>query len=535
MSRLLEILGRAIAIDTADLIWHWLHAVPPQNSETQSTHIQQLDKVIELIGNMKFESAEQQVRFYLFENPGCVRGRMAAAAICFHNNKLEAAIEELNSVYFRQPNNTMALYALGYCHERLGREQEAIEFYQDCLKFKNYLQLPAERLAAIYFKNGRFEKAIQQYELLKTEYPEDLSARVMLGHMYIAAGRYDDASQTFDMAILMHPDNFADQEDDIELLLQQGQADDALERCEELVQTQPHRTDLLLKRADILTMLGATSEAVAQYEDIVRFCPDFLEATIKLGTLYLQLEQDQLAAHQFNRAVEVNDSIVDAYIGLATSQKMAGHRSQALATLSLAGAIQPNTCLLFAEMATLHFRAALSRGHSNTLDDRSALIAAAINAHRLQIAQKPCNPDIHYRLGILLAATGQLSPATASFKNALDINPLFARAQSKLAICHYEAGNHDDALANLIPATNLDQDTLNIHYKTAMLYCDKVKFASSMLNLERNLEKSFAASDPTVNISLALQNLGLIDRAIATWESVAETAAQAGDYGRADL
>ena len=162
MSNLLEILGRAIPIDVADLMWHWLNTVKQPKDPAELAKREQLNKIIDLMAKLKLDTASEQLRLYLFDDPACIRGRMAAAAICLRENHLEQAIEELNSVYMRQPNNTMALYALGHCYERLGKEAQAVEFYQDCLKFKNYLQLPALRLAAIYFKNGRIEKAIEQ-------------------------------------------------------------------------------------------------------------------------------------------------------------------------------------------------------------------------------------------------------------------------------------------------------------------------------------------------------------------------------------
>ena len=155
MSQLLEILGRAITIDITDLIWHWLNAVKPLKDDSQAVQYRELNKAIELIGDMKLDAATEHLGMYLFENSSCTYGRLAVAAIYLHNNKLTEAIKELNSVYLRRPNNTMALYALGYCYERLGKESQAIEFYQDCLKFKRYLQLPAQRLAAIYFKKGQ--------------------------------------------------------------------------------------------------------------------------------------------------------------------------------------------------------------------------------------------------------------------------------------------------------------------------------------------------------------------------------------------
>ena len=95
MSSLLEILGRAITIDTADLIWHWLNAVKPPKDLSDSAQYQQLNKAVVLMGEAKLDAAQEQLRLYLFENPACVRGRLAAAAVCLRNNQLQEAIEEL--------------------------------------------------------------------------------------------------------------------------------------------------------------------------------------------------------------------------------------------------------------------------------------------------------------------------------------------------------------------------------------------------------------------------------------------------------
>jgi tetratricopeptide (TPR) repeat protein len=525
MSQLLEILGRAITVDTADLIWHWLNTVQFPADDSDSIQHCQLNKAIELMGDMKLDAAVEQLRMYLFENPTCTYGRMAAAAICLHNNQLQEAIKELNSVYLRQPNNTMALYALGHCYERLGKESQAVEFYQDCLKFKNYLQLPALRLAAIYFKNSQLEKTIQQYELLKNEYPDDISTLVTLGHLYIATGKYTQASETFNTAILIHPDNFHVQNDDTDQLIAEGQLHEALEQLDDFLQAQPNRADLLMKRADALRMLGATTDAVSQYEEAVRICPDFLEATIKLGTQYLQLDQEQLAAQQFNKAVEINDKIVDAYIGLAISQKLAGNTSDALGTLSLAAAIQPNSSLLFTETAILRFKGLNENlPFDNKTDDSNGLTEAVIAAHCQQIAQRRQNPDLHYRLGVLMMNVGRINHAIESFQTALEINPVYTRAKSKLAVCLFEGDRKSEALKYLTVSDCLDKDTLELHYRTALLYCDKVKFASSLINLERHLEDNFTCPDAAVNISIVLQNLGLLDRVAAMWDNLSDTA-----------
>jgi len=529
MSRLLEILGRAITIDTADLIWHWLNVAQPGRADSDNAQLQQLGKVIDLLGDKKLEAAQEQLRLYLFENPSCIYGRMAAVAICLSKNQLQQAIEELNSVYLRQPNNTMALYALGHCYERLGSQAQAVEFYQDCLKFKNYLQLPRQRLAAIYFKNSQLEKTIEEYQLLRREYPDDISSLVTLGHLYIAVGRYEDAFGALSAAILIHPDNFNIVDNDADRLIAAGQLDEALERIEDLLQDQPERPELIAKHADVLAMLGATSQAAGRYEEAIRICPGFLEATIKLGTQYLYLESEHLAAQQFNRAVELNDQIVDAYIGLAITHKLSGSIGEALTTLSLSAAIDANSSLLFAQTAGLQFKAgsASPRTSYNDANDAAELIELVIDAHQQELICRPHNPDLHYRLGVLMMHIGRFNEACEAFEKALEINPVYSRARNKLAICLFETDRKGLALEKLVGPESLDKETLERYYKTAILYCDKVKFASSLINLDRLMEDNFASTDAAGNISIVLQNLGLLDRAAVMWDNLSDTVNQA--------
>jgi tetratricopeptide (TPR) repeat protein len=526
MSGLLEIFGRAITVDPSDLIWHWLNE--QRQDAVESVRNRHLNHIIDLMGEGRLDEAGEQLRLYLFENPTCSFARMATAAMCLRECRLKEAMEELQSVYMRQPHNTMALYVLGHCLERLGHQAEAVEFYQDCLKFKDYLQLPAQRLGAIYFKEGRLDEAIDQYEPMKRHYPDDISTLVTLGHLYIAAHRYTKAVETFNTAILIHPDNFMSQDESIDALIQNGELQEALDELDVLLADQPERPDLIAKQADILSMLGNTSDAIAQYQQALRICPDFLEATIKLGTNYLRMHAEQLAAQQFNSAVEINDKIVEAYMGLAAAQKLAGRTEEALNTLSLACAIQPNSSFLFTETAKLILKAALEANLLAGPEDGRSMEQIVMSAHQRHLEQSPQNPDLHYRLGILFMNTGQLQQAADCFSAALEINPTFGRAATKLAVCLFETGHKEEALELVMPVGQYDPQTLELYYKTALLYCSRVKFASSMINLQRHIERNLGPDlDPATNISIVLQNLGLSDTVGVMWENLCQTAGHA--------
>jgi len=521
MSILLEVLGRGVTVDTSRLIVDYLKLLHRGENLKQAVRWGMLERVVKLLDEEKISSAREQLRLYLFEFPSCARGRLAAGAISLHENQLAEAIGELNSVYVRQPGNTMALYALGHCYERLGRETQAVEFYQDCLKFKNYFRLPRQRLAAICYKNGQMQKTIREYELLRQEYPDDISTLLTLGHLYRIEGAYDKAIEAFNTAILIHPDNFRGVDERAEGLIRNGELDEALKYVDGLLEQHAEKADLLLMRADILRQLGMVEQATQTYEQAVQLCPDFLEAAVKLATQYLQQSDEKSAARQFNQAVEINDRIVDAYLGLALSQGAAGSTAEALSTLSLAAAVQANSSVLFAEAAKLEFVSSqyeatgpASRPRANQPD----LLKSVIAAYRGQLADRPENAELLYGLGLLLLERGKLAQARKLFGRALRIHPTYTRAKYKLVLCLHDGGSPQQALACLMHTEALDKATVQLHYRTALLYCDRVKFASALLNLQRLTEDNLTTGDAHIDVSIALQNLGLLNRAANTCE-----------------
>ena len=526
MSKLLEIFGKGIVVNTVELIWHWLDQNLSQKDIAGSAK-EQLSAVVEHIANHEMVPAEEKLKNYLIEYPDCCYGRMAAAAICLRSNEPQQAMEQAQSVYFRQPSNTMAIYVIGYCHERLGQIAEAIECYQDCIKFKHYLQLPRQRLAAIWLRSGRLDKTISEYERLTHEHPDDIASIVLLGYLYLAEQNYQRAIDTFNLAIISHPDNFFEvrENDDIETLVENGLFEQAIGKIHRLVEQMGLMPDLIIRMAEIYGRWGRDADAIVCYENAIRIQPDSLEARIKLGTHYLRNRRFSLAAEQFNLAAELNDEIVDAYIGLARAYKLSGDDDEAARTLSLSGSIQQNSTLLFSEAATLHFQSIMDDEHAGEKTEKTiVLVNDVIRAHKEQMRHFESRADVHYKYGILMMVENNNKEAITAFKQAIRLNPIHYRARNKLCLCFFDNSQINEAMDVLTQSKKLTSAMLELYYRTAILFCDKPAFSRAIQKIQIRLGEPISNTEVQTNLETVLENLGLVDRAFTTWHRMIETA-----------
>lgn len=513
ISKILEIFGRALNIDTPQIMWHWIDATTKKDGYFADAS---MNEILDLVCNLKLHLADEKIQEYKEANPGSVIGEMAEAMLSLKRNKVEQTIEHLNYIYHCQPNNTMALYALGHCYERLGRDDLAVRHYQDCVKFKGYLQLPLQRLGAIYFRNGRLTDAINQYRQLCHEYRDDTESYLILGYLYIANQEYQHAINAFNYAITMHPDNFQNNSEfaEIDELIKNSDVEGATEALKSMFEQLGEMPELYIKLSDLHFHEGNFGDAVNCLKTASRLQPNNLQATIKLGTLYMKGNYISQAAEQFNTALELNDKIVDAYIGLAVAQYLVRQADDCRDTISLASAVQQNSTLLYGQTVCLKNKAVLGTEIS---------IDKMIWDHLKNIGKNPEDPDSHYRTGLILLASGDIKQACTEFEATLQLNPYHFRAKSKLIICNFELGKTEKAFEILNENESLDSETSDLHYKTAILYCDQQKFDGAMDRLSESMKQCFAYADATNNIAVVLANIGVIDRASISCVKLSQT------------
>jgi tetratricopeptide (TPR) repeat protein len=150
------------------------------------------------------------------------------------------------------------------------------------------------------------------------------------------------------------------------------------------------------------------------------------------------------------------------------------------------------------------------------------LLDLQIERHRQGVSENPNHADMHYRYGILLRGRGRTDEAIKHFRSALAINPSYIKARIKLGLALREQGQLDEGIEHLREALRIKPEYADLHYRLGLMYCDKMQFALAVEHFDIALKNNPDNVNVHANLALSLQNMGLIDRAHASWRAVCE-------------
>jgi len=421
-----------------------------------------------LLADEEFIGARRAFERGLTLDPEHVASRIGLACVLDAVGRTSEAVEHLRIAQQSRPDDAAIAFGIGFCCEKIDQVDAAVTAYEEAVAHAPNLRNAHERLAAIAMKDNDVEAAIAHYEHMCATEPEDAALSVIL--------------------------------------------------------------------ADLYAKVGNDERAIRQFRQALKIRSDCLDAHIKLGTCLLRQGKYAESAQWLNKAVEINDEALNAYVGLAVAQHQAGHYERADASLEMAAAIEPNTAMLFSETARLFLKAKAGEEAAKHLDPRSMTARAeqigspavrdlteqAIARHVKAIEERPTHADLHYRLGLLLRHQGCLEEAIASLRRAVEINPNYTKALIKLGMTLHESGQTDEAIGMLTRAVELDPRSGELNYQLGLMFADQDLFGLAVEQFDDAIRKDGDDPDYHANLALALQNMGLIDRATYTWQRLCE-------------
>jgi tetratricopeptide (TPR) repeat protein len=455
---------------------------------------------------------------------------LGLASVYDELGQVPRALDYLRQAQARDPGDAAVVFAIAFSLERLDRVAEAKAAYQQAIDLCPQLRNAYERLAAIALQERNCAEAVIQYERLVEMEPGDLEALLTLGNLYLQTDRPAEAIDQYQQALFIEPETDPSGVA-AEGLADEGRLHEAIHALEKLARRYSGVAPFHVQLGDLYVKAGHDTKAIEQYQSALEAQPSFLEATVKLGTQHMRQGRFVDAAITFNRAVELNDRLITAFVGLGVAQHACGREQESLASFDLAASLEPSTTLLFSESARLHLQTERRAETALTGDEpddppgavgHDELVEEALRRHREALAGTPGHADLHYRYGLLLRQVGRLGEATEAFRRAVAINPNYSKALVKLGICLKEAGQVDEAVETFQRALRLHDKYVDVHYQLGLLFAQRAQFDLAV----EQFEQAVAGNDRNIafqaNLALALQNIGLVDRAAATWRSICE-------------
>ena len=98
----------------------------------------------------------------------------------------------------------------------------------------------------------------------------------------------------------------------------------------------------------------------------------------------------------------------------------------------------------------------------------------------------------------------------------------------------HESGRTDESITFLQRAVELNPQYVDLHYRLGVMFADRQQFQLAVEHFDRAIEGNAEHMDARENLAIALENLGMIDRARAMWHRVSEMSSVATQVARAE-
>lgn len=200
-------------------------------------------KAVQLFLIHKYKEALAEFRSLSASDPSDILSRRYIGACLSALRRDDEAFNILNEILLTSPKDLPTMKILAKMHLRRGEPEKARQYLEKLVendamdgRFTVYAKDQLEKLqmiseaemlsaapssgqmgtaefmksvGAIRFMDAEFEKSVESFDVLETQYPNDLMIKRYKGLALDKLGRYDEAVKTFNEGLMMSPENAA--------------------------------------------------------------------------------------------------------------------------------------------------------------------------------------------------------------------------------------------------------------------------------------------------------------------------------------
>ena len=377
------------------------------------------------------------------------------------------------------------------------------------------------KMAYIYFQEGRWDKAIEEYKKLIALDPEDINTHNMLGDVYVKKGASREAFEEYmkvsvdfssrgqtDKAVIVNKkiaaldasllpaesqkkQNLIKQTLKAETAMEQGDMDVAIEALTEVLKLDSENLAAFYKLGELYEKKGQTAEAIKHYQ--------------MLGGAFLKNRLFKKAQEVFQKVVLLDPNNIEGRVNLAQIHIKQGSESDA-----------KKEYLNAAEQAL----------NAGDLEGANAYAAKAVELKSI---------EAHYVLGVVLFKKQKLSEAKAEFESLLRFKVNHVGALTNLGRVLLELGQADKAAENIQKALKLEKDNLPAMEAWVEVCLKKGNKQEAVTNLGTLIDRYASKNDHAKTAEFARALLSLDENSLTAHSKLSEALRQSDDKnGAAD-
>lgn len=292
-------------------------------------------------------------------------------------------------------------------------------------------------------KNGDLVSAIDIYQQLLTENPNEVDILHRLGILFAQQHKYQDA----------------------------------LDYLNQAIQYQPRSAPFHNSKGNILLRQGALKAGEEEYRQAIKSDPRYAIAHNNLGRCFYLQEKLIAARKSYAKAIQLNPRFGDAYYNQGVLLLKLGEYSLAMESLQKALTYTPKNPAIDGQIAQIYLQ------ESN--------YAEAIKHLQKRLAYQPEHVESLHYLGIAYLATEQNAAAITCFEKILQLTYRHPQCYEHLATAYLKQKDNEKALTYYLRQLEV-QATAFSYYNIGVLLIEKgrrqdaIEYLKQVLSLEPN-------------------------------------------------
>jgi len=233
--------------------------------------------------------------------------------------------------------------------------KNSITLWTDVSRNYPYLLLPYFKLGHAYGLQGDYELAIEFYNKVVENEPEDEEAYYNRGSIYVIMEEYDKALEDFNKAIEFKPDYLEARYNRGNLYYKREEYDKALEDYNEAIKTGTDNPQIYYGRGLTHSKRGEYHKAIKDYTKALTLDPFHFEACRNRGNIYYEKALYREAIEDFNLALTINPQDFLTYNSRGKAFYSAGEQKKAINDFSRAIELNPDFPEAYQNRAFIYF------------------------------------------------------------------------------------------------------------------------------------------------------------------------------------